>query len=316
MSQHVPGPDFNVRGAVDLSSFGRPTVPPPGAPGGAPAAAGFVIDVTAELFSQVVEQSKQLPVIVLLWIPTDKAIAEYAGRLGAIVNSYDGQFLLARVDVSVSPEIAQAFQVQDVPATIAVVGGQPVPLFPGIVTDAEIRPMLDELLKAAGQQGITGRIGSGEPGEDQGHGTGAEPIEPELPPLHQAAYEAIEANDYAAAITFYTKALTEDPRDAQAAAGLANVKLLSRVVAMDLAEVRARAANDPADLNAQLDVADLDLSGGKVEDALGRLIELVPGSDGAEREALRVRLVEYFEILGSDDPRVGPARRALANALY
>ena len=202
------------------------------------------------------------------------------------------------------------------PATIAVVGGQPVPLFPGIVTDAEVRPMLDELLKAAAQQGITGRIGSGDPDEEQGHGAGSAPVEPELPPLHQAAYEAIEANDYAAAITFYTKALQEDPRDSQAAAGLANVKLLSRVVVMDLAQVRERAANEPDDVQAQLDVADLDLSGGKVEDALGRLIQLVPGSDGAVRDTIRVRLVEYFEILGSEDPRVGPARRSLANALY
>lgn len=314
MSQQAPGPDFNVRGAVDLSALSRPSAPPPGEPGGAPAAGGFIIDVTAATFESLIEQSSKLPVVVLLWMPTDEAIAKFATQLGAIVDEFAGQLLLARVDVGENPTIAQAFQVQGVPTLVAVLGGQPVPLFQGIADDAQIRDVFGQLLEAAKNNGITGRLSAdGDAAPEQAP---VEEPEPELPPLHQAAYDAIEANDFAAAINFYTRALKEDPRDHLAAAGLANVKLLDRVSAMTLAEVRERAAQNPGDLQAQLDVADLDLTGGKVEDALGRLIELVAASAGDERETVRTRLVDFFAILGNEDPRVAPARRALANALY
>ena len=62
-------PTFDVRGAVDLSALTRPQSPPPGEEGGAPAAGGYVVDVTDETFGQLVQDSAQYPVVVLLWIP-------------------------------------------------------------------------------------------------------------------------------------------------------------------------------------------------------------------------------------------------------
>ncbi|MDX6362303.1 MAG: putative thioredoxin, partial [Streptomyces sp.] len=62
--------------------------------------------------------------------------------------------------------------------------------------------------------------------------------------------------------------------------------------------------------------ADLDLVGGHVEDAFGRLIDAVGRTVGDDRDAARVRLLELFEVVGGDDPRVTAARRALARALF
>ncbi len=101
-----------------------------------------------------------------------------------------------------------------------------------------------------------------------------------------------------------------------AVAGLAQVSLLDRLNGRTADELRSAAAAAPQDVEAQMAVADLDVSGGHVEDAFGRLLDLVPTVFGAEREALRVRLVEYFELIGVDDPRVVAARRRLASALY
>lgn len=310
MSQQ-PSERLDVRGAVDLSSFGRPSAPPPGEPGGAPAAGGYVVDTTQDTFQALIEQSTQVPVVVLLWIPTDKEIAALAARLGAIVASYDGALLLARVDVQAYPAVAQAFQVQGVPTVVAVLAGQPVPLFQGAADDAQIREVLDQVVAAAEANGITGRVTAPDaPDAD------AAPAAPPLPPLHQAAYDAIEAGDLEAAADAYRRALKEDPRDADAAAGLANVELLARTSVMDAAAVRRDGAERPQDVAAQLAVADLDLVGGKVADALSRLLELIGSLDGPDREAVRVRVIDYFAILGNDDPRVPSARRALANALY
>lgn len=314
MSQQLPGPRLDVRGAVDLSSLGRPVAPPPGEPGGAPAPGGFVVDTTEATFQQVIEQSMEVPVVVLLWIATDEANARLATLLGQVVDGHEGAMLLARVDVQAYPQIAQAFQVQGVPTVVAVLAGQPVPLFQGAADEAQVRDVLAQVLAAAEANGITGRLVAAD-SPAAVDAPEAEP-EPELPPLHQKAFDAIAADDLETAIGAYRQALKENPKDADAAAGLANVELLDRTSRMTLEAVRRAAADAPDDLQAQLDVADLDLAGGKVEDALGRLIELVARTGGDDRETLRVRLVDYFTILGPQDPRVGPARRALASALY
>lgn len=80
--------------------------------------------------------------------------------------------------------------------------------------------------------------------------------------------------------------------------------------------VRQEAADRPTDVQAQITAADLDLVGGHVEDAFGRLVDAVQRTAGDDREAARVRLLELFEVIGADDPRVTKARTALARVLF
>ncbi len=101
-----------------------------------------------------------------------------------------------------------------------------------------------------------------------------------------------------------------------AIAGLAQVSLLARLAGRTLDEIRNAAATAPDDSDAQLAVADLDLSGGHVDDAFDRLLTLFPTLDAEGKEAVRARILEYFEIVGVEDPRVGKARARLASLLY
>ncbi|MBD7979153.1 MULTISPECIES: tetratricopeptide repeat protein [Oerskovia] len=314
MSQPSQQPNFDVRGAVDLSSLNRPSAPPPGTPGGAPEAGGYVVDVTEESFPQLVQDSAQYPVVVLLWIPTDQANAQLGTELGAIAEEFAGRFLLGRVDAQTYPQIAAAFQVESVPTVVAIVGGQPVPLFQGAAAGDQIRAVLQQVLQIAEGNGVTGRAPA-QGVADPDAAVAPEP-EPELPPLHQEAFDAIERDDLDAAVAAYQKAIKQDPRDHLAAAGLAQVGLLRRTRDLDLQATREAAAARPTDLAAQLDVADMDMLGGKVEDAFGRLLDLLPGASAEDKETLRLRLVDYFEILGPTDPRVGKARQLLAINLY
>jgi putative thioredoxin len=144
----------------------------------------------------------------------------------------------------------------------------------------------------------------------------AEPVEEPLPPLHQEAYDAIARGDFEAAASAYRTAIAQDPRDSLAVAGLAQANLLGRLQGKTLDEIRNTAASTPDDLDAQLDVADLDLSGGHVEDAFDRLLTLFPKLDVDGKKRVRERLVEYFEVVGTEDPRVAAARRRLTNLLY
>ena len=311
----VPQPRLDVRGAVDLAALTRPATPPPGSPGGLPVAGTYVVDVDEAGFGPLVESSTQHPVVVLLWASWSEVSIALARDLGSLAEEFAGKFLLARIDAEANPQVAAAFQVsvQAVPAVVAIIAGQPLPLFQGSHPLEQVRGVLDQVIAAAAANGVTGAVGPSAPTSES---PAEEPEEPPLPPLHQAAYDAIEADDLAGAADAYAQALKENPRDGMARAGLAQVNLLMRTSGADLAAARAAAAADARDVGAQLLVADLDVLGGDVDDAFARLVDLVCVTAGEAREAVRMRLIDLFEVVGSDDPRVGPARRALASALY
>ncbi|MGA8789356.1 MAG: tetratricopeptide repeat protein [Paenarthrobacter sp.] len=322
---------LNLRGAVDLSSLRRPAAPP--APpasasadgaardGGTPigdetnggaGTAPLRVDATETNFQDLVQLSAQIPVLFLLWsryAPESPAVLDAAER---VVVSYAGRLVLAAADVDAFPQLAQAFQVQAVPTAVAVVKGQPVPLFQGPADDAQIKDLVEELLKVAAANGVTGSIGDA---AAQGEEAGPEP----LPPLHQAAIDAIETGDYAGAAASYKQALLEQPADADAKAGLAQVELMARLENLSAPEaesLRDLAAREPDNLDAQLGVADLDVSGGHIEDAFSRIITFIGRNFGPERETARVRLLELFEVVGTTDERVAKARQGLARVLF
>jgi len=198
-----------------------------------------------------------------------------------------------------------------VPTVAAVIGGRPLQLFVGLPEESEIRQVLDQVLEVAKQQNITGTV----PVADA-DGVEPEPVEEPLPPHHQEAFDAISAGDYATAIAEYQLAITQNPRDALAVAGLAQVSLLARLEGTTADEIRSAAASAPTDVNAQLAVADLDISGGHVDDAFLRLLELFPTLDADGKNLVRTRLLDHFEVVGIDDPRVIAARRRLTALLY
>ena len=304
MSNLPPGVG-NLRGAIDLS----PLVNAParaGAPeAGAAAASGVVIAATDATFTSVIELSRQVPVIVEFYG------AGIQPALGAVVTEYGGRLVLATVDGQANPQLAQAFQVVEVPASVALVGGRPIQLFVGTPSDEQVRQVLDQVLQVAAQQGVTGTVPT-----DGADGGPVEAEEPPLPPHHQAAYDAIASGDLDTAIHEYQTAIAQDPRDQLAVAGLAQVSLLKRLDGVDAETIRTAAASAPGDVAAQLAVADLDVSGGHLDDAFGRLLDLFPTLDADGKTAVRQRLVDYFEIAGSEDPRVAAARRRLTGLLY
>ncbi|WP_411373625.1 co-chaperone YbbN [Arthrobacter sp. MPF02] len=313
---------LNLRGAVDLSTLKqRPAPSGTGAPAGnsgqegAPAGTGgpeLKVNVSEANFQQLVELSAQVPVVFALWAPYSPESGRMLETLERVIANYGGRLVLGAADIEAFPQLAQAFQVQAVPTAVAVLKGQPVPLFQGSAEEQQVRALFDELLKVAAANGVTGSLNAGS-------GTGDEPEPAPLPPLHQAAFDAIEAGDYEAAAEAYRQALKEMPSDHDAKAGLAQVELMARLQplsAQDSETVRTLAANEPDNLEAQLGVADLDIAGGHVEDGLNRLVAFIGRNFGPERETARVRLLELFDVVGASDERVSKARQALARVLF
>jgi putative thioredoxin len=325
MSGVQPGPaalnGAALRGAVDLSSLvnrpapGAPAPATPGAqtPGGQGAleVPALVLDGTDANFAQFLEISQRVPVIVDLWAEWCGPCKQLSPVLEKLVAEYAGRLLLVKVDVDANPQLTQAFQAQSIPAVVALIGGRPLQLFAGAIPEQQVREVFEQVLQAAAQTGVVSTVVvAGQPVEE------SEPVEPPLPPLHAEAYDAIEAGDYPRAIAAYSKAITQNPLDKMAVAGLAQVSLLHRLDGKTIDEIRSAAAAQPNDLAAQLDVADLDLSGGHVEDAFDRLLTLFEAADVEDRTVIRTRLIELFEVVGVTDPRVGRARARLTNLLY
>jgi putative thioredoxin len=304
-------PSAGLRGAVDLSSLVQS--PAPAADASAPAGDALVFPTDDQAFAQTLERSRTVPVVIALWASWSEQSTELVATLERLVRGRAGRLVLATADADRSPQLVQALQAQSVPTVVALVAGQPVPLFQGVQPDEVIEQVFDQLLQLAAQHGVTGTVeaGAGTDGDEP-----QEPAEAPLPPLHQEAYDAISRSDYAAAAAAYRTAIAQDPRDALAVAGLAQANLLGRLQGKSLDEIRNVAAANPGDLEAQLDVADLDLSGGHVDDAFARLLELFPTLDAGGKGTVRERLIELFEVVGTDDPRVAAARRRLANLLY
>jgi putative thioredoxin len=306
-----------TRGAVDLSALrtARPAAgpsaaaaaddqAPPGAnptaqPGGpAPKASApggvVVVDVTEATFqSEVLERSLTTPVVIDFWAEWCAPCKQLSPVLEKLAVEYGGAWVLAKVDVDSNPRLAQMFRVQGIPMVYAVIGGQPVDAFTGVVPEAQLRQWLDAVLKAAGQE-----------------------VSPAEDPRLAEADEALIAGDLDAAERAYQKILAESPAEQAAEAGLAHVRLARRVAGVDPSEALAAAARAPDDIDAQLRAADVQVLTGDAPQGYARLVDLIRRVAADDRDRVRDHLVSLFAVAGPDDPAVAKARRDLASALF
>ncbi|MCW2494243.1 tetratricopeptide repeat protein [Jatrophihabitans sp.] len=302
-----------MAGAVDLAAVkarneaaARAAEAPPPAPG------EYVVAVTEANFQgEVLDRSFQLPVILGVTSTRATGADVLMADLESIAVRAGGAFLLAEIDADQNPRIAQALQLRAIPAVFAVISGQLVPGFEGAPPIEQIAEFVAAVLQAARDSGMQVAEPGAADGEDAEAPEAAAPEDPRF----DAAEAALADGDYALAKERFQAILSAEPGNTEAALALRQVDLLARVEGTD-PELAARADSSPDDVEANLAAADLQLLGEDIDGALRRLLDLIVRVSGPERDAVRTRLVDYFDILGPDDPRVDPARREMARALF
>ena len=301
-----------MRGAIDLGALAQARKAQSVATDAvANAPAGVVVDVSEQDFQQkVIDVSKTVPVIVDLWAEWCGPCKQLSPLLEKLAAEYKGRFVLAKIDVDANPRLSQMFQVQSIPAVFAVIGESAGPLFQGAIPEAELRQVIEEVLRIAAEQGVSGTINA-EVQEEVAPLIEEEQIDPRL----EAAFNAIEKGDFVAANNSYKEMLNQNPADQVAQAGLAQVGLLERASKLNPNDVLQK-ASDRKDFASQMDLADLELMKGNPGAGFAVLINAIKISSGEDRDKLRARLLELFIVVGDSDPEGIKARRDLASALF
>ena len=260
----------------------------------------LVIQVDSSSIRDYLAISDSLPVLVLFVQENDAASQSLLTTVKTLTEKTSGKILTLVVDAVASPELAQAFELKQIPTLLGMLKGQPAPLFSGDQPTEQVQLIIDRVLEVGKENGLTGTVKVAEP-------------QPELSITHQQAFSAIEENNYPLAKSLYEKALVENPNDQLAEAGLAQIKLLIRLEGKDLPAVSGSTGEAVDEV---LDRVDALVATGAAQAGFEQLLELFEKTAKDQREPIRLRFVELFLVVGNEDPAVIQARKNLSLLLF
>lgn len=251
---------------------------PPKSPETAPAGSGHVKDATDQSFmADVVEVSKQVPVLVDFWAPWCGPCRQLGPVIEKAVNAAGGKVKLVKINIDENPQIAGQLRIQSIPAVLAFVNGQPVDGFMGALPESQVNDFIKRV--------------SGE--------TDTEALDELLTRAEKALFEG----DAGGAAQDFAAVLQADPGNLRAAAGMARVYLSQgdREGAEGiLAQIPPAKATDPAiaGVRAAMDLASEGDDAGDPADAW-RTLEAAGGKGAGHRFNLARALIGAGDLDGA-----------------
>jgi putative thioredoxin len=292
-------------------------------PAGGAAPAGLIKDGTdAGFMADVIEASRETPVIVDFWAPWCGPCKQLGPAIERAVTAAKGKVKLVKIDIDQHPQFAGQLRVQSIPAVFAFVDGRPVDGFTGALPESQIKAFVDRLAAQA----------PADAGDE----------------LVAVGREALEAGDLNTAAQAFARVLQADPQDVRALGGMARVYLeggdperaaeiaamapegardpglesvraalaLASAAPAETAAFEARLAADPADHEARVELARALAGAGQLEAAADHLLQVIAADRDWNEGAARAQLLTVFEAAGGASDLARQGRRRLSAILF
>ncbi|SCA57235.1 Thioredoxin domain-containing protein EC-YbbN [Candidatus Terasakiella magnetica] len=290
----------------------------------APATSSDLIkDSTSQTFmADVVEASKEVPVLVDFWGPGCQPCETLKPVLESLVRSMGGAVKLVKVNAQEAADIAQQLQVQSVPTVFSFKGGRPVDMFQGALPESDLRKFINKQLGDEGSP-ITQALAHAKDLLDKGEAGNAQAV-------YIQVLQHDNSNPEACAGVMRTHVVLGDVDGARQIADnlpeelKTNEHIASAIAMIDLAgaadvdtsEVEAKLAADPNDHQARFDLGMALYGAGQSEEGLLQLLEIVKKDRNWNEDGARLQMLKIFEAIGMSDPLVIKMRKKLTTVLF
>ncbi|OYX45114.1 MAG: co-chaperone YbbN [Rhodobacterales bacterium 32-67-9] len=279
----------------------------------------------ASFMADVIEASKEVPVIVDFWAPWCGPCKTLGPALEAAVTAAKGKVRMAKVNVDENQMIAGQLRIQSIPTVYAFWQGKPVDGFQGAIPGSEIKAFVDKLAALAGDGGLGEALDAAEAMLAEGAAVDAAETfaailgeEPENARAYSGlirAHLALGNEEQAEGLLAGVPASISTAAEIEAArAQLALLKQAAK--AGPVAELLDRVLARPDDHQARFDLAQALHAAGKIEGAVEELLELIRRDREWNEGAAKKQLFTIFEALKPNDPVALKGRRKLSSLLF
>ena len=286
----------------------------------------FVIDINQDQFlEEVVEKSKTTPVIVDFWAPWCGPCKQLTPTLENVVNRKNGKIILAKINVDENQGIASQLNIQSIPTVYGFVDGKPLDAFQGAQPESKVEAMVDKMIDAT-------------PGN-------------EIPKLIEEADQLFSDQKFEESLKLFESLVGKDPGNPRIIAGmlrcliqikrfddanemfdsfdekiLENDEIIKIKKLLDATnkedneildeKLIQEVNNDPKNMDLRFKLANSYLSLSETEKGFNELLKIFEQNPNWNEEAAKKKLLEFFDLLGFNDPNVVEARKKLSSMMF